>query len=119
VSLAALKFLHLDRKILMHGHEALDTDSTPTMEGETWLMHNNFAQAEGVANLDKVPEAGALISIGFAKPLGGSGGYARYVAIAPSTWTMGETLKDEPGAPLPTQKAPLKRDSLGVMRPTP
>lgn len=119
VSLAALKFLHLDRKILMHGHEALDTDSTPTMEGETWLMHNNFAQAEGVANLDKVPEAGALISIGFAKPLGGSGGYARYVAIAPSTWTMGETLKVEPGAPLPTQKAPLKRDSLGVMRPTP
>ena len=119
VSLAALKFLHLDRKILMHGHEPLDTDSTPTMEGETWLMHNNFAQAEGVANLDKVPEAGALISIGFAKPLGGSGGYARYIAIAPSTWNMGETLKDEPGAPLPTQKAPLKRDSLGVMRPTP
>ncbi|MGE7964068.1 cyclase family protein [Pseudomonas sp. NPDC089918] len=119
VSLAALKFLHLDRKTLMHGHEPLDTDSTPTMEGETWLMHNNFAQAEGVANLDKVPEAGALISIGFAKPLGGSGGYARYVAIAPSTWTMGETLKEEPGAPLPTQKAPLKRDSLGVMRPTP
>lgn len=119
VSLAALKFLHLDRKILMHGHEPLDTDSTPTMEGETWLMHNNFAQAEGVANLDKVPEAGALISIGFAKPLGGSGGYARYIAIAPSTWSFGETIKSSPGAPLPTQKAPLKRDTLGVMRPTP
>lgn len=119
VSLEALKFLHLERKILFHGHEALDTDTTPTAEGEAWLMHNNFAQAEGVANLDKVPEAGALISIGFAKPLGGTGGYARYIAIAPSTWKQGETLRASPGAPLPTQKFPLKRDSLGVMRPTP
>lgn len=27
-----------------------------------------------MANLDKVPEAGAFIAIGFAKPLGGVGG---------------------------------------------
>src|SRR3546814_13684537 len=81
VRLDALKYLHLERKILFHGHEALDTDTTPTLEGEYWLMHNHFAQAEGVANLDKVPEAGALIAIGFAKPLGGVGGYARYIAI--------------------------------------
>ncbi|MFJ7005986.1 cyclase family protein [Pseudomonas putida] len=119
VSLSALKFLHMDRKILMHGHEPLDTDTTPNAEGEAWLMHNNFAQAEGVTNLDKVPEAGALISIGFAKPLGGAGGYARYVAIAPANWKYGETVLTAPGAPLPTQKYPLKRDDLGVMRPTP
>src|SRR3546814_1348096 len=81
--------LHLERKILFHGHEALDTDTTPTLEGEYWLMHNHFAQAEGVANLDKVPEAGALIAIGFAKPLGGVGGYARYIAIAPADWPHG------------------------------
>ena len=31
-------------------------------------MHNQFTQAEGVANLDQVPDAGALIAIGFAKP---------------------------------------------------
>src|SRR3546814_2203006 len=67
VRLDALKYLHLERKILFHGHEALDTDTTPTLEGEYWLMHNHFAQAEGVANLDKVPEAGAIIAIGFAK----------------------------------------------------
>lgn len=103
----------------MHGHEPLDTDTTPNAEGEAWLMHNNFAQAEGVTNLDKVPEAGALISIGFAKPLGGAGGYARYVAIAPANWKYGETVLTAPGAPLPTQKYPLKRDDLGVMRPTP
>lgn len=119
VSLTALKFLHNDRKILFHGHEPLDTDTTPTLEGEYWLMHNNFVQAEGVANLDKVPEAGALVTIGFAKPLGGSGGYARYVAIAPSDWPEGVTIAEAPGAPLPTQSAPLKRDDKGVFRPTP
>ncbi|ACL60812.1 cyclase family protein [Methylobacterium nodulans] len=119
VSLAALKFLHLERKILFHGHEPLDTDTTPNLEGEAWLMHNNFAQAEGVANLDKVPQAGALIAIGFAKPLGGTGGFARYVAIAPPDWPEGVSVADAPGAPLPTQAAPLKRGPDGVMRPTP
>ncbi len=44
VSLAALKLLHLERRILFHGHEPLDTDGTPNLEGEYWLMHNNFAQ---------------------------------------------------------------------------
>jgi kynurenine formamidase len=117
VSLDALKFLHLERRILFHGHEPLDTDTTPTLEGESWLLHNHFAQAEGVANLDKVPETGALISIGFAKPLGGTGGYARYVAIAPSDWPHGVTVADAPGAPLPKQPAPLRRDEKGVMRP--
>ena len=119
VSLDALKFLHLERKILFHGHEPLDTDTTPTLEGEYWLMHNNFVQAEGVANLDKVPEAGALVTIGFAKPQGGSGGYARYVAIAPADWPQGVSINDAPGAPLPEQSAPLKRDKDGVFRPTP
>ena len=118
VSLAALKFLHLERKILFHGHEPLDTDTTPNLEGEYWLMHNHFAQAEGVANLDKVPEKGALIIIGFAKPKGGTGGYARYIAIAPKNWPHGVSVKEVPGAPLPTQPYPLKRDKNGVMRPT-
>ncbi|MXQ13705.1 cyclase family protein [Microvirga makkahensis] len=119
VSLDALKFLHLERKILFHGHEPLDTDTTPTLEGEAWLMHNHFTQAEGVANLDQVPEAGALISIGFAKPLGGTGGYARFVAIAPADWPYGVTVADASGAPLPKQSAPLRRDEHGAMRPTP
>jgi len=35
-----------------------------------WLLHNNFYQAEGVTNLEKVPEAGALITIEFAKSEG-------------------------------------------------
>ena len=119
VSLDALKFLHNERNILFHGHEPLDTDTTPTLEGEAWLMHNHFAQAEGVANLDQAPEAGGLIVIGFAKPLGGTGGYARYVAIAPADWPHGVSIDEMPGAPLPKQEHPLKRDEQGVMRPTP
>ena len=83
VSLDALKFLHLERKILFHGHEPLDTDTTPTLEGEYWLMHNGFAQAEGVNNLNGVPATGCLVSFGFPKLKGGLGGFARYVAICP------------------------------------
>lgn len=117
VGLDALKFLHLERGILFHGHEPLDTDTTPTLEGEHWLLHNDFVQAEGVANLDKVPEAGALVTIGFAKPKGGSGGFARYIAIAPADWPEGVSVADAPGAPLPRQPAPLVRDENGVFRP--
>jgi len=118
IKLDALKFLHLERKILFHGHEPLDTDTTPTLEGEAWLMHNHFCQAEGVANLDQVPEAGALITIGFAKPEGGTGGYARYIAICPPGWQYGRTVAQAPGAPLPKQPFPLRRDVKGVLRPT-
>jgi kynurenine formamidase len=119
VKLDTLKFLQLERKILFHGHEPLDTDTTPTLEGEAWLLHNHFAQAEGVANLDQVPEAGALVAIGFAKPKGGTGGYARYVAICPPDWKYGVSVIDAPGAPLPKQAHPLKRDADDVLRPTP
>src|SRR3954468_20958182 len=58
VSLRALKFLHLKRRILFHGHEPLDTDTTPTLEGESWLMHHGYTQAEGVTNLAGVPATG-------------------------------------------------------------
>jgi kynurenine formamidase len=118
IKLDALKFLHLERKILFHGHEPLDTDTTPTLEGEAWLMHNHFCQAEGVANLDQVPEAGALITIGYAKPQGGTGGYARYIAICPPGWKYGQTVAQAPGAPLHKQPFPLRRDASGVLRPT-
>ena len=120
VSLAALKYLHLERHILMHGHEPLDTDNTaPEFVAEKWLLQHNFAQAEGVANLDQVPEAGALVTIGFAKFEGGSGGFARYVAIAPASWPFGVTIAQESGAPLPTHKHALQRGADGVLREAP
>ena len=115
VGLAALKFLHQQRNILFHGHEPLDTDSTPNLEGEHWLMHNGYAQAEGVANLDKVPETGALVIIGYPKFAGGLGGYARYVAICPPDWPYGETVGPA-DAPLPKSDRPLHYDAAAGMR---
>jgi len=82
------------------------------------LLHHHYCQAEGVANLDKVPEAGALVAVGFAKPKGGTGGYARYIAICPPKWKYGTTIAEASGAPLPKQPYPLKRDKDGVLRPT-
>jgi kynurenine formamidase len=116
VSLAALKLLHLERHILFHGHEPLDTDTTPTLEGESWLMHHGYTQAEGVANLDQVPEAGALVAIGYPKFQGGTGGYARYVAICPPDWPHGVTIAEAPGAPLPRMARRLHWDTRLGMR---
>jgi kynurenine formamidase len=116
VSLDALKFLHLERKILFHGHEPLDTDSTPTLEGESWLMHNGFAQAEGVANLHQVPETGALVAIGYPKFGGGLGGYARYIAICPPDWKFGISVGEVAEAPLPKSDKPVHFDETAGMR---
>jgi len=115
VSLAALRFLHEQRRILFHGHEPLDTDTTPTLEGEAWLMHHGYAQAEGVANLDRVAETGCLVAIGYPKFKGGLGGYARYVAICPPDWPFGIAVGDVPEAPLPKSDRPLAwSPALGV-----
>ena len=116
VSLAALQFLQLQRHILFHGHEPLDTDSTPTLEGESWLMHNGFAQAEGVANLDKVPPTGCLIEIGYPKFGGGVGGYARFIAICPSSWRYGVRVGELPESPLQRYDSILHWDTTLGMR---
>ncbi|HWA85541.1 MAG TPA: cyclase family protein [Opitutus sp.] len=116
VSLAALKFLHLQRHILFHGHEPLDTDATPTLEGEHWLMHHGYTQAEGVAHLDQVPETGALVTIGFPKFKGGLGGYARYIAICPPDWPHGIAVGEVPDAPLPKSDKLLRWDKAEGVR---
>ena len=102
VSLKAIQFLHLKRHILFHGHEPLDTDTTPTLEGEAWLMHHGYAQGEGVANLDKVPETGCLVSTGFPRFKGGTGGFVSYTAICPP---------GVKGAKISRADAPLKKFS--------
>jgi kynurenine formamidase len=116
VSLDALRFLHEQRHILFHGHEPLDTDNTPTLESEAWLMHHGYTQAEGVAHLDQVPETGALIVIGYPKFGGGTGGYARYIAICPADWPYGVTIVDTPEAPLPRSDRPLHWNAAAGMR---
>jgi kynurenine formamidase len=115
VSLDALRFLHLKRHILFHGHEPLDTDSTPTLEGESWLMHHGYAQAEGVASLAGVPATGCLVEIGYPKFGGGLGGYARYVAICPPSTRRGVRIGHVPEAPLRQYSSPLHWDTnLGI-----
>ena len=116
VSLAALKFLHEQRHILFHGHEPLDTDATPTLEGEHWLMHHGYTQAEGVANLDKVAEAGCLVTIGYPKFKGGLGGYARYIAICPGDWKYGVSVGQVREAPLPKSDKVLQWDPKQCVR---
>jgi kynurenine formamidase len=111
IKLEAIQFLHLQRHILFHGHEALDTDTTPTMESEAWLLKNGYTQAEGVANLDKVPEKGALVAIGYPKFQGGTGGYARYIAICPPDWKYGVSVGQLPEAPMRKYDRPLHWDS--------
>ena len=110
VGLAALKFLHRKRHILFHGHEPLDTDTTPTLEGEHWLMHHGYAQAEGVDNLSRVPKTGCLVNMCYASFKGGLGGYARYVAICPPKTRVGSRIGPD-DAPLPKFRQDLHFDA--------
>jgi kynurenine formamidase len=110
VSLKALKFLHIKRHILLHGHEPLDTDTTPTLEGEAWLMHHGYTQAEGVDNLGAPAPTGCLVDIGYPKFAGGVGGYARFVAICPPSVKAGRKISGK-DAPLPRTDAALHWDA--------
>ncbi len=110
VSLDALKFLHLEQRIPIQGHEPLDTGSTPTPEGEPRRMHNGRAQAEDVTNLDKVPPAGALLAIGVPKSGGSLGGYARFTAVCPSAGKHGVCGGEVAEAALPKSDRPLTLD---------
>jgi kynurenine formamidase len=116
VRLDTLKFLHNRRHILFHGHEPLDTDSTPTLEGEAWLMHHGYAQAEGVANLSRVKAKGCLIEIGYPKFGGGLGGYARFIAICPPSWKHGVSVGDVPESPLRKFSSDLQWDTTKGIR---
>jgi hypothetical protein len=101
VSLQALKFLHLERQILLHGHEPLDTDSTPTLASEDWLMANGYMQAEGVAHLDQVPETGALVAIGFPRLKGGTGRLCQFHGHLSAGVVTRHPPGEVPEAPLP------------------
>jgi len=87
-SLPVLKFLYEERKITASGHETTDTDPgfATTKEDyslETYILSTNHYQIELLANLDQVPEFGAIAVVSFPKPKGGSGFPARVFAILP------------------------------------
>jgi kynurenine formamidase len=87
-SLEVLKYLYEERKITASGHETTDTDpGTATSKGdsslEAYVLGTDHYQIELLANLNKVPEAGAIVVVAFPKPKGGSGFPARVFAILP------------------------------------
>jgi kynurenine formamidase len=87
-SLPALKFLYEQRKITASGHETTDTDpglatTKDDYSLEAYILGTNHYQIELLTNLDKVPEAGAIVVASFPKPKGGSGFPARVFAIVP------------------------------------
>jgi kynurenine formamidase len=87
-STKVLKYLYEERKITASGHETTDTDpGVATSKGdytlETYMLGTDHHQIELLTNLDKVPEAGAIVVVAFPKPKGGSGFPARVFAIVP------------------------------------
>jgi kynurenine formamidase len=82
-SLAAVKFLIEERGVTAIGHESLDTDTTESMDSETWLLRSGHFQIEAMANLDKAPATGALIVLSWPKVQNGLGFPARVFAILP------------------------------------
>jgi kynurenine formamidase len=82
-SLQAIKFLYEERGIIANGHESMDTDTTPDLKSESWLLNHGHWQIEVMANLDRVPATGALIVVTWPKPEHGLGFPARAFAILP------------------------------------
>ena len=83
-----LTLLYEDRGITASGHETTDTDpGTATDKDdyslESYILGLNHYQIEMLADLDKVPEAGALVLVSWPKPEGGTGFPARVIAIVP------------------------------------
>jgi kynurenine formamidase len=83
-----LQFLYEQRRITASGHETTDTDpglatSKDDYSLESYVLGLNHYQIEMLANLDQVPEAGALVMVTFPKPEAGSGFPARVIAIVP------------------------------------
>ena len=87
-SLETLKYLYETRKITASGHEPSDTD--PGVKAfkddyslESYILAQNHWQIEFLANLDQVPEAGAIVLVSWPKVKAGSGFPARVIAIVP------------------------------------
>ncbi|MEW6444246.1 MAG: cyclase family protein [bacterium] len=83
-----LTYLYEGQGITASGHETTDTDpGVATSKGdyslETYILSQDKYQIELLANLDQVPEYGAIAVVAFPKPKKGSGFPARVFAILP------------------------------------
>jgi kynurenine formamidase len=87
-SLPVLRYLYERSHITASGHETTDTDPGAAVTRddyslERYVLGTNHYQIELLANLDQVPESGALVVVSFPKPKDGSGFPARVFAILP------------------------------------
>jgi len=83
-----LQLLYEKRGITASGHETTDTDpglatTKDDYSLESYILGLNHYQIELLANLDHVPEAGALVWVTFPKVEDGAGFPARVIAIVP------------------------------------
>jgi len=83
-----LQYLYEVRKITASGHEPTDTDpglatTRDDYSLESYVLGTDHYQIELLANLDQVPESGAIVVVAFPKPKDGSGFPARVFAILP------------------------------------
>lgn len=81
-----LRYLVEERSVAAVGHEQTDTDpgmatSRQDFSLETYVLAQDRWQIELLANLDELPESGAMLIATWAKPLEGSGFPARVFAI--------------------------------------
>ena len=87
-SMPVLKLLYEERGITASGHETTDTDpglrtTKDDYSLESYILGTNHYQIELLANLDQVPESGAIVWITFPKAENGSGFPARVIAVIP------------------------------------
>ena len=86
-SMEALQFLYNERGIAMNGHETFDTDASylaaeaDDLACERWVLDHGHLQVEVMANLDKVPETGAVVFVSWPRIEGATGLPARVVAV--------------------------------------
>ncbi|GAC1303012.1 MAG: cyclase family protein [Steroidobacteraceae bacterium] len=83
-----LQLLYEKRGIAASGHETTDTDpglatTKDDYSLESYILGMNHYQIEMLANLDQVPESGAVVWVTFPKVLDGSGFPARVIAVVP------------------------------------
>lgn len=83
-----LKLLFEERRVAAAGHETTDTDpglatSRDDYSLESYVLGTNHYQVEMLANLDQVPESGALVMVSVPKASAGTGFPARVIAILP------------------------------------
>ena len=82
-SLSVLKVLFEQRGAVAIGHESLATDTTKSMESESYVLGGGHYQLAGLDNLDKVPSTGAFIVATWPSVKNGLGFPARAFAILP------------------------------------